>query len=169
MKKLELASNLAVLCAAMLLCYVLVTQYIVKPHTTASNTSSAPHRAEGKTLNIAGVNWSANGRSLVLAISSHCGYCLRSTGFYHKLSDLKTSKHFQTKLIAVLPEDSSSAMNFLQQHEVVVDGVVNAPLADIDVEGTPTLMIVDKSGKVLKEWVGLLDATGEKQVISQLN
>jgi thioredoxin-related protein len=36
------------------------------------------------------------------------------------------------------------------------------------VTGTPTLLLVDRHGKVIKTWVGKLDDSAKKQVQSQL-
>ena len=107
--------------------------------------------------------------TVVLALSSHCGYCLRSTSFYHRLSEQKNAQHAKTKIVAVMAENPSLAATFLGQHQVSVDQISTAPLSALGVDATPTVLLVDGKGKVLREWVGLLDSAGEKQVISQLD
>jgi|SRR5579863_175564 len=168
MKKLEIASYVAVLCSCALLAYVLLTQYVFNPGAVA-NAPQARQPTLGRTIALANVNWAGSDRSIVLAISSHCGYCMRSTSFYHRLSEERNSRHAKTRLVAVMAEGQSSASSFLDQNHVSVDQVATAPLSAVGVDATPTLLLVDGHGKVLREWVGLLDASGEKQVISQLD
>ena len=48
------------------------------------------------------------------------------------------------------------------------DSMVNLDFAAIKVPGTPTLMLVDNTGKVLNVWVGKLDASLEKEVFEVL-
>lgn len=168
MKKLEIGSYVAVLCSCALLAYVLITQFVLAPRD-AGNASQTRQPIVGRTLELANVNWSGADRSIVLAISSHCGYCIRSTSFYHRLSDEKISRHGKTKLVAVMAENSSSAASFLEQNHVSVDQIATAPLSDVGVDATPTILLVDSHGKVLREWIGLLDPSTEKQVFSQID
>jgi hypothetical protein len=45
---------------------------------------------------------------------------------------------------------------------------VKLDFAAVKVPGTPTLMLVDNEGEILDVWVGKLDASGEKKVLSTL-
>jgi len=162
-----MVSNVAVLCASLLLSYVLVNEHIVHPVSRLG--IGLPANEIGKALTLQGVDWSANGQTLLLVVSSHCGFCVRSTPFWHKLSLLKISHHLNTKFVAASYEKPNTILEFLQQHDIRVDGVVSTPLSDLGVEATPTLMLVDSHGKVLNEWIGLLDNKGEDRIISELN
>jgi len=168
MKKLETASYVAVICSCALLTYVLLSQYVFRTHLDR-NDPKLRQPAVGRTLQLTNVSWANANRSLVLAISSHCGYCIRSTAFYQKLSDKRRSQHAATKLIAVMSEDPSSATSFLERNGVLVDQVATAPLSALGVDATPTVLLVDNNGKVIGEWIGLLNPSAENQVMSQLD
>ena len=165
MRKLETISNIAVICTALLFSYVLVTKFVMSP---PPSQSTIPHPAEGKHLSLAGVDWSANKRTLVMAMSSHCGFCVRSTPFYQKLGSSADLKSKRVGLIAVLPDDPATNSSFLDHYKVKVDQVINSQLASINVEATPTLLLVNSKGVVEREWIGMLDSTAESQVRSQL-
>lgn len=70
-------------------------------------------------------------------------------------------------MIAVVPGDKAEAGKYLNELGVVVDGIVNASLADIHVAATPTLVLVDRSGRVSNVWVGKLDSNRENDVIQR--
>jgi len=40
-------------------------------------------------------------------------------------------------------------------------------LADVNVSGTPTLLLIDQTGHVLRVWVGKLDENRERDVMQQ--
>ena len=70
-------------------------------------------------------------------------------------------------MIAVVPGDKAEVGKYLNELGVVVDGVVNASLSDIHVSATPTLMLVDRAGRVSNVWVGKLDSNRENEVIQR--
>lgn len=51
---------------------------------------------------------------------------------------------------------------------VKVDDVEQASLGDLGILGTPTLVLVDSTGKVINKWEGALSPTGESEVMGQL-
>ena len=70
-------------------------------------------------------------------------------------------------MIAVVPGDKAEVGKYLEDLGVVVDGIVNASLSDIHVSATPTLVLVDRSGRVTNFWVGKLDSNRENEVIQR--
>jgi hypothetical protein len=101
-----------------------------------------------------------------MAVPTHCEYCIRSIPFYQRLSAAVASHRPNTSLVAVLPDDVGTAESFLRNHQISVDQIAQASLPDLGVDDTPTLLLVDEHGTVEREWVGLLPADVEKQVIS---
>ena len=70
-------------------------------------------------------------------------------------------------MIAVVPGEKGEVDKYLNELGVVVDGVVNVSLSDIHVSATPTLVLVDRSGRVSNVWVGKLDSNRENEVIQR--
>jgi hypothetical protein len=63
---------------------------------------------------------------------------------------------------------NEEATQYLSEIDVAVDDILNLSLADIKVTATPTLLLVDSSGKVKEVWVGKLNPAREKEVIDRL-
>jgi thioredoxin-related protein len=109
-------------------------------------------------------------RALVVAVSPQCHFCNDSLPFYKQLVDQRNQKGSAVKFVAAVPTEQLKAEESQKftGAGVQVDNMVNIDFASIKVPGTPTLMLVDKQGKVLDVWVGKLDAGGEKEVLERL-
>lgn len=166
LRKLEACSYVAVIAASLTLCIVLISHQRTLRDSGLGTTKRLI--IEGQTIAIPGVDWSHSNRSVVLALSSHCPYCIKSTEFYSTLADTKQRRHLPIQIIAAFPEATDTAEDFLSSHKVVVDKVIRTSLADMHVEATPTVLIVDDHGRIAKEWVGKLTQEGEQQVIADL-
>jgi hypothetical protein len=73
-----------------------------------------------------------------------------------------------TKIVAVLPQSIDDSRQYLAKLAVTVDDVKSAPLADISVGGTPTMLLVDGKGIVRNVWVGKLPEDRQSEVLSAI-
>ena len=71
-------------------------------------------------------------------------------------------------MIAVMPDDKIEVTKYLEKLGVLVDGIVNVSLSEVRVTATPTLFLVDRSGKVTNVWIGKLDSDKENEVIQRV-
>src|SRR5262249_42227358 len=104
--------------------------------------------------------------NLVFAVSTTCHYCTESAGFYRKLVEKCKQQHVHT--VAVLPQSQTEAQAYLGGEGVNVDEIRQAPLSDLDIGGTPTLVLVDQAGVVKHVWQGKLPSTKEDDVVTTL-
>src|SRR6185295_17873876 len=102
-------------------------------------------------------------RTLVMAIAPGCHFCDESLPFYKTLIAQRDEKGSQVKFIAAVPGEDQKEPETTKfaGAGVTADQMVSVDFASIKVPGTPTLMLVDKQGKVLNVWIGKLDADGE--------
>ena len=116
-------------------------------------------------------------RALVVAVSPGCHFCNDSIPFYKNLIEQRNQKNSAVKFIAAVPtnEKPEDAQKLVAEETqkftaggAQPDGMVNIDFAAIKVPGTPTLLLVDNTGKVLDVWVGKLDPKGEKAVLKTL-
>jgi hypothetical protein len=114
---------------------------------------------------VPGVDWSRNGRTLVLAVSTQCHFCKESTPFYRKLQE-QVGKSLKT--VAILPQSVAAAEQYLNGESVHVDQVRQVTLGDIGIRATPTMLLVNGAGVVTKIWVGRIKPEQEQDVLTAL-
>ena len=162
--KIETGANLAVIVLVALFAWTVVRG---RTDVTAGPTQVSGPKV-GLNLNqgaLKDVNWSGNGRTLVLGLQTTCHFCTESGPFFQKLPSAASGN---TKIIAVLPQSVEESKKYLQKLGVRVDEIRSAPLSDINVAGTPTLMLVDGKGLVKNVWVGKLPDEKQSEVLSAI-
>ena len=164
--KIETTANVATIGVAVLLSAVLIKVYLL-PAPSPRTPQAATAAAVGADLKsrLPGVDWRKNGRTLVLAISTQCHFCKDSTPFYRKLQE-QVGKSLKT--VAVLPQPVAEAERYLDGEGVHVDQVKQATMGDIGVQGTPTMLLVNSAGVVIKTWVGKIQPEQEQEVLAAL-
>ena len=159
-KKLELAANIGIVITAVLVGVLFFRNYTQRQsdpqHVIALNTKFA----------LKNVDWQANDKNLVFAVSTTCHFCTESAGFYRKLVEQCKQQHVHT--VAVLPQSPAEAQAYLSGDGVTVDEIRQSDLPTLEVNGTPTLLLVDRGGLVKHVWTGKLPSAKEGDVISTL-
>jgi thioredoxin-related protein len=159
---LESGSNIAVIVAAIVLTVTLVRhggfiQQPARPDPVA--------QLQGKTLDVAALSIPDAERHLVLAISETCHYCEREMPFYKTLAG-QLKGH--AALAVVFPENEPDPAKFLADRSVQADRVTSASFQKLGVIATPTLMLVDKSGRISRVWVGALSGHKHEEVVESV-
>ena len=163
-KTVELITNIAIILVCGLLCWTFFTHKSLS--FGAASIANDPH-LEGLMLpSLPGHRWNDHQKTLVVAIRKGCHYCEESLPFYKRLSGLEGSNGLHAHLLAVMPDNQTSGIQMLQSAGLTVDSVFNQPLDSIKVSGTPTLLLLDASGRIAKAWVGQLPPEDEKAVIA---
>lgn len=163
-KRIEVVANIAIIVVALILGGVLVKKYLLPGEQAASRP--APQIQPGTQLSLAGVDWAKSEQTLLLVLSDNCRYCTNSADFYKRIVQQKTERG-GPRLIAVLPQEQEKGKAYLDKLGVAVDEVKQAELDTVGVQGTPTLILVDKAGKVAGSWVGQLPAAQEAEVLGR--
>ncbi|MDQ1640451.1 MAG: Redoxin [Pyrinomonadaceae bacterium] len=113
------------------------------------------------------VNWGENGTTLLMVLQKGCRYCEGSAAFYRKLYDQRGQRPLP-RILAVMPGDKSESLSYLSEHGVAVDDVVSKNLSEVKVSATPTLLLIDRSGRIADVWVGKLKEADERRVIQRI-
>jgi len=164
-KVLEVLTNCAILVVSGLICWSFFTH---KVPFTFSSGAAIEAKLEGSVLAPAGYNWSLHPKTLVLAIRKDCHFCEDSLPFYKKLSDLEKENSLRTHVLIVMPDDSLSGTALLKREGISMESIFNLPLNSMHVSGTPTILLVDSRGQVIKTWVGELSSQREQEVLSNI-
>jgi hypothetical protein len=159
-KRIEVATNVAILCA-FLLVGALAAKRLWESSPNRQGTPSI-----GAKLSLQGVDWSQSKRNLVLALSTGCHFCSESADFYQRL--IPSAESSGVRVLAVLPQSISDSRSYLEKLGVTVSEVVQSPLSAVEASGTPTVLLVDGKGLIQKAWVGKLPPEQEDQVLAGL-
>ncbi|HBB95785.1 MAG TPA: hypothetical protein DC054_10375 [Blastocatellia bacterium] len=119
----------------------------------------------GSSVSLGGVDWNKNGSTLLMVLQEGCKYCEQSVPFYKSLHAQRSGS--QPRMLTVVPGEAASVTRYLSEQGVPTDGIINASLSDVNVSGTPTLLLVDNTGHIKNVWVGKLDANREKEVMQK--
>ena len=159
-KKIEVAANVAIIIVALAVVSILVKNYMTKRGETRAVIST------GTKFALKDVSWQGNGKSVVFALSTTCHFCTESAGFYRELVQECQKQHVHT--VAVLPQAVDEAQSYLKGEGVTVDEVRQGHFPELQINGTPTLLLLDNSGIVKGVWFGKLPADKEKEVLEKL-
>ncbi len=163
--RLETVTNYAVLIAAI---------FVVAYFGRLFLGSSEPERAHaGPQIGVQlaspqGYDWSSRQRTLVLALQTDCAYCEASMPFYKRLAAVANERRATHGMISVFPNSQTDVDRLLERIGLQVPAVATTTLAALGVSGTPTLILVDSTGTVLKTWIGQLAPAGELEVTNAL-
>jgi thiol-disulfide isomerase/thioredoxin len=167
-RKIEIATNIAIIIVTALLCGVLIKKHIISPPTPPANALTANNQFQlqaGTKLSLPGIDWQKNGQTLLLVLSTTCHFCSESAPFYQQLvKELDGSTH----AVAVLPQSVSDSRGYLNRLGVVVDDIQQSELSLLGVRGTPTLILVNDKGVVVDSWVGKLPDDDQAKLINRV-
>jgi hypothetical protein len=146
-----------------------VWQFVSHKRGAHDALAGAEARFAGKVINpVPGYKWDSHSKTLILALRKGCEFCEASMPFYRRLSAIEHEGKASAHLLAIMPDNKTSGSEVLRTAGIEIESVFEQPLKSIQVLGTPTLLLLDASGKVEKAWVGQLSPDGEAEVIAAL-
>jgi thioredoxin-related protein len=113
-------------------------------------------------------DWAAQDRTLVLALRKGCHFCEDSAPFYQRLLSEHSRDGSTTAIVAAFPDTADAVKEVVQSEGLHVLALAGVPPEKLNVSGTPTLLLVDRSGTVLKAWIGMLSPREELEVMKAL-
>lgn len=164
-KILEIASNLAIVLVVALLGVFVFQRNFDRPIKPSPGMSD--FIKPGSRLAFSGLDWGKSDRNLLLVLSANCRFCTESSTFYRRIV-AQNDDSSKLRILAVFPQETNEAKQFLIQNEITVDAVVSASPAELMVKGTPSLLLVDSTGIVQKTWVGKIPPEKEPEVLSTI-
>jgi len=167
-KKIEVVANVSIIVAAIALTTVLAKRYFFSPVLPLAPPPAAASIQSGTKADFINVDWGKSDRTLLLVLQAGCHFCTESAPFYQRLAR-ETAQMSGVHLVAVLPQDVADGSKYLNSLGVPVQDVRQARLDALGVSGTPTLILIDGKGVVMKTWVGKLSGDREAEVLNQLH
>jgi hypothetical protein len=164
---LEILSTVVTIAAGSALCWTLLTHH-------SRPTPVHPQLVPGTQVRpITDHSLSSEGPTALIFVRPGCHFCTASMPFYKNLLTAAArplEKPVRIYFVSQAPVDATLA--YLKENNVVVDraGVANVSLEQYPyVTGTPTVLIVDPHGKLLKGWVGQVDTHTEQTILTLLD
>ena len=158
-RRFELVANVCVAAVAAAILYVVVS-------SSTAKSLPEPFARPGASLELAGVDWRENRRTLVLFIQEHCEDCEKSAPFHKRA--IEEARKEAAKILAVLPVRSTDAVRYADELGVKPADVVAADVPSLGVHKLPSIAIIGGSGKIQRIWVGKLNERQEKDVFKTL-
>lgn len=161
-KYVENATNVAILVASLLVIYVCAWGYfrggteprILSGLQKGSVLASPPE-----------VSYGQSSQTLLIAMNTDCGSCQDSGPFYKQLAQEQSAHTGGARVIAVFPNSEDEVKEFVRQNELDLATISSADFGSLKIAGTPTIVLVDNSGKIRDFWLGKLSKDEEQQVI----
>jgi hypothetical protein len=162
-------SNIAFSCACLATVAVAASRYVDGRYglvTSAAGAQSNPIPPGTQVPQLDGISFGRAEVTVAVVVQTECRFCAESMPFYRKLSGLRAGGRIQ--LVVLSQEAVTATESYLHQRELEVDRVGQLKGADLPVVGTPTLLLIDKTGTVERSWLGRLTATQEKEVTEHI-
>lgn len=112
---------------------------------------------------IAGLPYAEAKRTAVLFVRSTCHFCTESMPFYRELA--KDGR----RVVAISGDSREVLDRYLTDNGLTIPRATVARGDWTKLTGTPTIVVVDAAGRVVKSWVGLLSPEGQRDLIATLN
>jgi hypothetical protein len=160
-RKLENVGNFSVILVALIATAILVDRYFI-PHERGNRRVAL---TRGELLHLPGVTRNGHEHTLVIAMQAGCQFCTESGEFYKRLAGNTGRGSAPVLAVAVLPNSSSESHQYLEKLGLDIQSVSDVSLSRIHVKATPTIVLIDRVGRVENIWVGKLSTKGENQII----
>jgi hypothetical protein len=157
-RTIEAVANTLSIVTCLTVIAVILSAYVPMHKVVAGFKKNAPAPL------IPGIMYAASPQSLLLFLNSGCGYCQQSLPFYSRITK-EAAVSRTTKVIAVFSSTEEKPELFLSNHGISVDQIVTADFRKLAISVTPTVMLVDHSGRILDFWIGMIPQSREGSVL----
>jgi rhodanese-related sulfurtransferase/thioredoxin-related protein len=121
---------------------------------------------KGNRIEISGIKFSESDQTLLLVLNKDCKFCQQETPFYHSLSTQARTK--RVGFIVAFQDDIEQGRKYLSDGNIVASNIIRVRLDSINVEGTPTLFLLNKDGEIVGKWAGTLSEAAHDYIIGIL-
>jgi thioredoxin-related protein len=159
-KILEITLNVLVIVVGVAVLFALGSAYLRGPGEAPQAVSPGTQLSAVAELKLAPAK-----QTLLMFLRKDCHFCEESAGFYRRLEEQVNSAGNGTTLMAVFPAPGAGEDKYLESKGLKIPHCTANAFSRFSVSGTPTLILVDRSGTVKQSWVGKLPAEREEEVI----
>jgi hypothetical protein len=162
--KIEVIANIVFITMVFVLGVVAIRSMVF----SSKNSESEP-QVGSQLPNLPGYEWKTHDLTLVLALQKNCQYCKNSMPFYRTLMELRQTNKISAHIISMFSDPLDEARAVMNTEKIAVDVIGGIQWSNYKISGTPTIILVDEQGRVVKSWVGQLPKDVEKEVVRTLS
>lgn len=115
-----------------------------------------------------GYQWQNYSKTLIVGVREGCIFCEHSYPLYRKLEAMEHDHRMSAHMLFVMPDNPVAAAALLRSQDITSASVPDVALSNLKISGTPTLLLVDANGRLLKSWVGELDSAKSDELVAAL-
>ena len=128
-----------------------------------------PAIAIGSTLTLPpSASTTAGKERLVIAVRNGCHFCKNSAPFYNQLARAWKTRELRAVPVIVDPDTGPTQDTDWPRTTLGIPVISDVALSSIGVTGTPTLILLNPKGQVVKVWVGELNKDQQLDVLDTL-
>jgi hypothetical protein len=147
-------------------CCVTLTGALVYGYVASSPKVPAPYQQGQVISTLQSVDYRAAKGTVLLVLSSSCGYCTASMPFYQALSANRQSANI--RVVAVTKEPADVLAKYLAASKLEVDQISRVQGPELAVTGTPAIIVVGQDSRVRGSWQGLLPPNVQSDVLATI-
>jgi rhodanese-related sulfurtransferase len=160
----EIAVNVIIAVAVVVVAGITVKRYFFE--SPAASKRQSQHIVVGARMNVPGVNWEENKKTLAFFLKKDCTYCESSAPFYRLLIEEASKRG--VKLLAVLPNSVEEGRDYVKSLGLPIQDIYSGALESFKIQGTPTVTLLDNTGTVISVLVGGVTAAREQEMREEL-
>jgi len=149
------------------LCFIVSgSVYVTKEVQRRQAVASSPRIEIGQTLS---VPETLGKTTLIMELWDKCPHCVANEPLYRKLSSLRQISDGSVQVVAVVQaETEQTAKDFMAKSSIPGKLVISLPGQKLPLPwiGTPTLLLLDTTGKVVRKWYGELTEAEAQEFLS---
>jgi rhodanese-related sulfurtransferase/thioredoxin-related protein len=162
--KVEMTVNVIIAVAVVIVAGISLKNYFFQGKGSAVKQQS--QIIAGSRISVPNVNWEENKKTLVFFLKKDCAFCASSAPFYRQLIGEAVKR--DVKLLAIVPHSVEEGQAYLKKLSLSIENVQTGELSAYKVPGTPTLLLVDNTGKVKSVWIGGVSPDREQEIKDNL-
>lgn len=118
--------------------------------------------AKGSEFKVAEFDPAGSQINVLIFLRTGCAFCENSMPFYRRIAELSNTAN--VKVITFFEHSDLEASEYLKRFQLMNVGISWTNFDSLGIKGTPTIILLDGSGKVAKSWVGQLDDASEREI-----
>lgn len=154
---------------AIILVFIVIAGLLVQGYVRRSWQEEQLQAAQEIALaSIPRINLGDYQKTLVLVLNVDCGFCSRSVPFYQRIIQAAALNGNKTQIIALFPNTEPDVSTYIARNRLTCRYLHGVDFLKFGVIGTPTVLLADKDGKIIRSWKGQLPTDQEDEVLQAI-